>query len=54
MYRWNLLTILTVITLLPILYNISILYTFISYYKGPNKVISSISIKSYKALLNKA
>jgi hypothetical protein len=40
----------TIITLLPTLYNISILYASVSRYRGPNKVVSSTSAWSHRAL----
>jgi len=42
-HKGIIITMPTVITLLPILCDISILYTSISYYRGPNRVVSSMS-----------
>ena len=51
-YRWNLLTMPTVITLLPILCDISILHAFASRCGGLDRVASSASAWSRRALRN--
>ena len=50
MYRWNSLTMPTIITLLPTLCNISILHASTSRCGGPNRVASSASAWSRRAL----
>ena len=51
-YRWNLLSMPTVITLLPTLCDISILHAFASRCGGPDRVASSTSAWSRRALRN--